>query len=137
MSRPKLSSMSTLLPAKGGATIPEPLPNSQPASQPPGQQSVPPAGQQAGQQAQPFASGADAQLRIETGARMANPQGSLESPGLPASLRSPPDEPRTTVSARLPLSLQRRLREYAHRQEVQKQDIIEAALNEFLAREGF
>jgi len=136
MSRPKLSSMSTLLPAKGGATIPEPLPDGQPASQPSRDQALAAAGQQAVQQDQHSASGSTNEPRIEAVARPANTQDAGRTT-LPSPRSARLEEPRTTVSARLPLSLQRRLREYAHRQEVQKQDIIEVALTEFLAKEGF
>ncbi len=208
-SRPKLSSMSSLLPAKGGATIPEHLPvsqlGSQPASQHAGGLSGGPAGQQdrlaaerlgvglasqpevspASQTAGGMAGPPDIQLAIQpevpTAAQPALPpvvqpavqqaamparkpdiqraapqarepavpaaiqqaamparEPDMQTSGLPARLRSSRDEEaRTTVSARLPLSLQRRLRECAHQREVQKQDIIEVALDQFLAREGF
>jgi hypothetical protein len=45
--------------------------------------------------------------------------------------------PRTAVSFRMTVSLQERLREYAHRERLAKQSILDDALHEFLLRAGF
>ncbi|WP_424138088.1 hypothetical protein [Roseomonas chloroacetimidivorans] len=46
-------------------------------------------------------------------------------------------EPSTAATFRLPISLQERLREAAHRRRITKTDIVERALNEYLKGMGF
>ena len=49
----------------------------------------------------------------------------------------PPEaEPRTTVSVRLTLPLQERLRTAAFKSRRRKQDLVEAAIDEYLAKRG-
>ena len=58
------------------------------------------------------------------------------SPLAPAE-PSPPTEPRTTVSTRLTLAMQERLRRYAFHSRKAKQDIFDEALEAHLKAKGF
>jgi hypothetical protein len=50
---------------------------------------------------------------------------------------APPTEPRTTVSTRLTLAMQERLRRYAFHSRKAKQDIFDEALEAHLKAKGF
>ena len=74
------------------------------------------------------------------GGRLSGKQGRGPAPARDggSSFDEPPEtEVRSTVSVRLPLDLQERLSLAAFRSRRRKQDIIEAALDDYLAKRGY
>lgn len=125
MSRPKLTSLSDLMPSKGDATRPEPVAGH--------------VNEQASKQESKHFSmhdGSHAFLHARTLSREQSSESAREHivQGDPVEYR---DGPRSAVSFRMTERLQDRLREYAHKSRRKKQDILDQAVHEFLRREGF
>ena len=113
MPRPKLSSLSSLMPAKGEATRPEPVARApEPLSGPDTMQAITQAGEHDRIQASK-----------QSGAPASQPLGHK-------------DGPRSAVSFRMTEGLQERLRLYAFENRRSKQDILDEALHEYLGRAG-
>lgn len=112
MSRPKLSPLSSLLPAKGAATRPEAI------SSPVSEQDVMQDGLQASEQASKHSS-SFGRSHPET-----------EDDEYKTGSRS-------AVSFRMTERLQDRLRDFAHVSRRKKQDVLDQAVHEFLKREGY
>jgi hypothetical protein len=116
MSKQPLSSLSAI-PLKGSAARPEPIPDvpgeGRAVSEPPPAPLAPP-GARAGAPAQPSGP-----------AR------------LPLLVQPPAEDPRSTLTVRLRVGTQERLREMAHRTRRQKQDLVEEALVAFMDQYGF
>jgi len=109
MPRPKLSSLSSLMPAKGEATRPEPVARMPKAA--PGTETI-----QAVVQA-------DEHDRVQASKQASKSLGHK-------------DGPRSAVSFRMTEGLQERLRLYAFQERRSKQDILDDALHEYLVRAG-
>lgn len=112
MSRPKLSPLSSLLPAKGAATRPEAV--SSPASEQGDMQEGLQASEQASNQ-----STSHGRSRPET------------------EVDEYKTGSRSAVSFRMTERLQDRLRDFAHVSRRKKQDVLDQAVHEFLKREGY
>lgn len=113
MPRPKLSSLSSLMPAKGEASRPEPIAR---APEPPAEPEIMQDGMQAGEHD-----------RIQA----SKPPSTQTS-----QLAGHKDGSRSAVSFRMTESLQERLRLYAFETRRSKQDILDDALHEYLVRVG-
>jgi len=116
MSRPKLSPLSSLLPAKGAATRPEAV--SSPASEQ-----------------------KDMQESLQASERESE-QATKQSTSLGRSRPETEDDDyktgsRSAVSFRMTEQLQDRLRDFAHVSRRKKQDVLDQAVHEFLKREGY
>ena len=125
MSRPKLTSLSDLMPSKGEATRPETI--------------VEHAQEKESKQTSKHESkhgSVHEGIRARPLAREQASESALEHIRLgdPSEYR---DGPRSAVSFRMTERLQDRLREYAHKARRKKQDILDQAVHELLQREGF
>ena len=125
MSRPKLTSLSDLMPTKGEATRPEPV--------------VEHKGVETSKQAREHEGNHGGVHENHHAGLLAREQAresalKLKIPGDPSDYQ---DGPRSAVSFRMTERLQDRLREYAHKSRRKKQDILDQAVHEFLRREGF
>lgn len=109
MPRPKLSSLSSLMPAKGEATRPEPV-----ARTPEG------------------ALGSKIMQTVVQATEHDRVQASKQASMLPGHK----DGSRSAVSFRMTEGLQERLRLYAFQERRSKQDILDDALHEYLVRAG-
>ncbi len=116
MSRPKLSPLSSLLPAKGAATRPEAV-------------SLPALEQDSMQEG----------LQVSEGAKkQASKQSSSTRQSLPETEENEyKTGSRSAVSFRMTERLQDRLRDFAHVSRRKKQDVLDQAVHEFLKREGY
>lgn len=118
MSRPKLTSLSELLPSKGSATRPETI-------------------------ASPDLISAASDKESKQASNLANSQRREFARTQPREQTrfSEADDyqtgPRSAVSFRMTERLQERLREYAHQTRRKKQDVLDEALHLFLKREGY
>jgi len=128
VAKPKLTSLSDLMPKKGSASQPEPV------------------SEHASNQVLKKASTHDisglgdpkSRLSVEQASELASMQdrGLLTKPADPDATAEYQDGPRSAVSFRMTERLQDRLREYAHQTRRKKQDVLDQALHEFLRREG-
>lgn len=128
MAKPKLTSLSDLMPKKGSASQPEPV--SERASN-----------QVLKEGSKHDISGlGDPKNRLSV--KQASEHASMQARGLVSEPADPDvtaeyqDGPRSAVSFRMTERLQDRLREYAHQTRRKKQDVLDQALHEFLRREG-
>lgn len=156
MAKPRLTSLSALMPKKGEATQPEVFVSyaSKRASDHAGEHVSEQASSRAIEQASILSAEETSDNRVadtdaverqpaplamekaskqesipvrEQAREQADPDGSAEFQ----------DGPRSAVSFRMTERLQDRLREYAHKSRRKKQDVLDQAVHEFLRREGF
>lgn len=85
----------------------------------------------------PRARKGDAAPVAEAAERAPSPRAAPASGSPPAPAVGPPVEPRTTVSTRLTVAMQERLRRFAFDARKTKQDIIDEALDAHLKAHGF
>lgn len=118
MPRPKLSSLSSLLPAKGTATRPEIV----------------------AQANEHESNQADIVTQNNVTSNLASKPASMLSSKIPAEQsdlgKGHKDGSRSAVSFRMTEGLQERLRLYAFKTRRSKQDVLDDALHEYLLREG-
>lgn len=128
MAKPKLTSLSDLMPKKGSASQPEPV--------------IEHASNQVAQRTTKHAivglGDPTTRLSFEQAREHASMQDRrlLNKPADPDATAEYQDGPRSAVSFRMTERLQDRLREYAHQTRRKKQDVLDQALHEFLRREG-
>lgn len=127
MPRPKLSPLSSLLPAKGAATRPEPVSR---------------AGEHANVKASLRESLSASDDEVRANASEQSSEHESKQATVPASKRTSllvtghKDGSRSAVSFRMTEGLQERLRLYAFETRRSKQDVLDDALHEYLLREG-
>lgn len=121
MPRPKLSSLSSLLPAKGEATRPETIAQATEAT-------LSAVSMQASEQSRRQAGEHDDMHTTQPASKRA-----AATEGSPQGHK---DGPRSAVSFRMTEGLQERLRLYAFETRRSKQDILDDALHEYLVQTG-
>lgn len=127
MSRPKLSSLSSLLPAKGAATRPEVVFRA--SEHESKQEDITAQPQKPGQLSIEHASKSASMIASQTSSVVAADRGDVVGKGHK-------DGSRSAVSFRMTENLQERLRLYAFETRRSKQDVLDDALHEYLLREG-
>ena len=156
MAKPKLTSLSALMPKKGEATQPEVvvLYTSKQASEHAEEHASEQASSGAIEQARILAADHEGDIRVaDTDAVARQPAQPVvgeasKQESIPAREQAREqvepdgsaefqDGPRSAVSFRMTERLQDRLREYAHKSRRKKQDVLDQAVHEFLRREGF